>query len=350
VIHRDLKPENIFLCCTAEGEPLEPKVLDFGISKISGVESQNHSLTRSGAVLGTPYYMSPEQVRGARDVDERADVYAFGVMLYEALTGQRPFDAETYNQLILKIATETPEPMRTLNPAIDEQLIAVVDRAMVRDPALRFPSIESLALALEPFGGGARFRTAGSQVAPWPLSHSMPVLPAFVPVPTPPSARAVSQHRRARTTVTSAAVALVLCSLGFWWLHGTRSDSIDARARAAHRVRPAAPRAVIAPETLPNASTRDEAPPLTAAIETTTNAISVPPNDPHRRNRPGPNKPRFATPVVSRLPPPVPDKPSKDDTVQNKRALLADWDDHLSTAPAHSSTAPAGHIDERDFR
>ncbi|HEY2735682.1 MAG TPA: serine/threonine-protein kinase, partial [Polyangiales bacterium] len=202
VIHRDLKPENIFLCCTAEGEPLEPKVLDFGISKISGVESQNHSLTRSGAVLGTPYYMSPEQVRGARDVDERADVYAFGVMLYEALTGQRPFDAETYNQLILKIATETPEPMHALNPLIDEKLIAIVERAMVRDPALRFPSIESLALALEPFGAGARFRSAGSAASAWPLSRSMPALPvpAVLPVPpAAPSARAASQHRRART-------------------------------------------------------------------------------------------------------------------------------------------------------
>jgi serine/threonine-protein kinase len=95
VIHRDLKPDNIFLCCNDEGEELEPKVLDFGISKITTDEARDLALTHSGAVLGTPYYMSPEQVRGARNVDARADVYAFGVMLFEALTGQRPFEAET---------------------------------------------------------------------------------------------------------------------------------------------------------------------------------------------------------------------------------------------------------------
>ena len=251
VIHRDLKPDNIFLCRTAEGEPLEPKVLDFGISKITGPESRDHSLTRSGAVLGTPYYMSPEQVRGARDVDERADVYAFGVMLYEALTGQRPFDAETYNQLILKIATETPAPMTSLNPTVDERLVAVIERSMAREPVLRYPSIEALATALEPFAGGVRFRTSASLA-----QRSTPSLPV-----SPPSracqlaTRAAdgaglrsyaasprsfgARHKRARTTVTSAAVALVFCSLGFWWLHSSRSGQAVSGKLHARTSRPA---------------------------------------------------------------------------------------------------------------
>jgi serine/threonine-protein kinase len=360
VIHRDLKPDNIFLCRTAEGEPLEPKVLDFGISKITGPESRDHSLTRSGAVLGTPYYMSPEQVRGARDVDERADVYAFGVMLYEALTGQRPFDAETYNQLILKIATETPAPMTSLNPTVDERLVAVIERSMAREPVLRFPSIEALATALEPFAGGVRFRSSASLA-----QRSTPSLPVSPPsrLPPPPALPTVqsyggyaasprsfgARHKRARTTVTSAAVALVFCSLGFWWLHSSRSgQAVNGKPALEHRVQPAAPRTTaLAEAPLPPAAT----PSAELSSETTTNAIAEPaPELAVRRNRPQPAKTRSAaTARVATTQ--ARDKPSQESpAAPAKRSQLADWDERLSNAPSHVSSAPAGRIDPHDFR
>jgi eukaryotic-like serine/threonine-protein kinase len=359
VIHRDLKPDNIFLCRTAEGEPLEPKVLDFGISKITGPESRDHSLTRSGAVLGTPYYMSPEQVRGARDVDERADVYAFGVMLYEALTGQRPFDAETYNQLILKIATETPAPMTSLNPAVDERLVAVIERSMAREPVLRFPNIEALATALEPFAGGVRFRTSSSLAR-----RSSPTLPVSPPSRLPPPAalptiqgygaytggsRSFSaRHKRARTTVTSAAVALVFCSLGFWWLHSSRSGhAVSGKPALEHRVQPAAPRpTALAEAPLPPAAT----PPAGLSSETTTNAIAAPaPEVAVHRNRAQSTKLRNAATTHAAVTQPR-DKPAQEPVAPAKHPLLADWDDRLPNEPSHASGAPAGRIDPHDFR
>ncbi|MDD9967249.1 MAG: serine/threonine-protein kinase [Myxococcales bacterium] len=157
VVHRDLKPDNIFLCTNEDGVFMQPKVLDFGISKLSGNDSHNPRLTRTGAVMGTPYYMSPEQIRGSHDVDGRCDVYAFGVILYEALTGQVPFNAETYSALVLEIATGTPTQPTEINPNLPGELAAVVMRAMAREPEDRYADVAALGVALEPFSGTVRF-------------------------------------------------------------------------------------------------------------------------------------------------------------------------------------------------
>ena len=177
VIHRDLKPDNIFLCVGPDGEPREPKVLDFGISKIgAGSERHDFSLTQSGTIMGTPLYMSPEQIRGLRDVDARGDVYAFGVILYEMLTGAFPFDAETYNELIVKIATEEPTPITTLLPELDPGLVVVIARAMARNRDARYESVAELAAALEPYAGGVTFRRVSSVSGNQALVHSQRVL------------------------------------------------------------------------------------------------------------------------------------------------------------------------------
>jgi eukaryotic-like serine/threonine-protein kinase len=222
VIHRDLKPENIFLCCTEHGDELEPKVLDFGISKITTDQVRDLALTHSGAVLGTPYYMSPEQVRGSRDVDQRADVYALGVILFEALTGERPFDAETYNELILKIATEPLPSIAMLNPDLDPRLIAIVERAMARDPKERFSDVKQLALALEPFAGGVRFRSMqtlhphASLSGDYPVGTATPTRPSPDAPPAATSLPAVAVTAppppRGRAAVTTTFVALLTCA------------------------------------------------------------------------------------------------------------------------------------------
>lgn len=165
VIHRDLKPDNIFLCTGPGGESRDCKVLDFGISKVESDRTRDLAMTHSGVVMGTPYYMSPEQIRGLNQVDERGDVYALGVILYEMLTGAHPFEAQTYNALIVKIATSAPTPIGTLRPDIDRNLVAVVMKAISRQREQRFQSVTELALALEPFAGGVPFGSSPRTVA-----------------------------------------------------------------------------------------------------------------------------------------------------------------------------------------
>ncbi len=159
VVHRDLKPENVFVCRAPDGSLREPKVLDFGISKLVGDAAQDElRATRTGVVVGTPTYMSPEQIAGAQEIDSRIDVYALGVMLYEMLAGRPPFMAGTYTALVVQIATAIPPDLRVLRPDIDRELVAVIEKAMARDRDDRFTDVESLATALEPFGVGTLFR------------------------------------------------------------------------------------------------------------------------------------------------------------------------------------------------
>jgi serine/threonine protein kinase len=151
VVHRDLKPENIFL--TERGGERAAKLLDFGISKnLQRGDDETLSLTRPGAVVGTPYYLSPEQARGDR-VDHRADLWAMGVVLYEMLTGSLPYKAENYNRLIVKILTTRPAPPRSLRPAIEPALEEIVLRALSFEPDQRFQSAAEMRGALRVFRG-----------------------------------------------------------------------------------------------------------------------------------------------------------------------------------------------------
>lgn len=137
IIHRDIKPENVFLTSRA-GLPAMVKLLDFGISKVAGADELH--LTRTGMVMGTPFYMSPEQARGDRNLDNRVDLYATGVMMYECLTGRRPFHASNYNALLMQILTTDPRPPRDLRPAVPEGFEHVLSRAMQRDREKRYQS------------------------------------------------------------------------------------------------------------------------------------------------------------------------------------------------------------------
>ncbi len=138
IIHRDLKPENIYLI-HKPGRPDYVKLLDFGISKFRSLEGEGaKGLTQTGTVLGTPYYMSPEQARGDQDISSRSDIYAMGVILYQMLTGQLPFDAPNYNALLIKILTEEPPPPGDINPDIPDDLVQAIQTAMARDPGDRY--------------------------------------------------------------------------------------------------------------------------------------------------------------------------------------------------------------------
>ncbi|MDW8251344.1 MAG: protein kinase [Myxococcales bacterium] len=136
IIHRDIKPENIFLARTPGSTEPIAKLLDFGISKMSALDADLH-LTRTGMVMGTPYYMAPEQARGDR-IDHRVDLYAIGVILYECLTGRRPFVAPNYNALLVQILSGKPKPLRSIRPALSEAFEPIVLKAMQKQPDQRF--------------------------------------------------------------------------------------------------------------------------------------------------------------------------------------------------------------------
>jgi serine/threonine-protein kinase len=151
VIHRDLKPDNIFLCRESDGGHSVPKVLDFGISSVASLEAVDTTLTQEGTLLGSLPYMSPEQLRNPHDVDGRADIYAFGVILYELLAGALPFAGVNHTALIVAISTKQPKALSQVRPDVPSGLEQVVFRAFAREPDDRYPDIAGLIDALLPF-------------------------------------------------------------------------------------------------------------------------------------------------------------------------------------------------------
>jgi serine/threonine-protein kinase len=147
VMHRDLKPENVFLSQRAS-MPVVVKLLDFGISKAMGPEEPALSLTRTGMVMGTPYYMAPEQARGDRTLDHRVDLWALGVILYEALGGRRPFVARNYNALLMQILTSRHRSLSEIAPDVPAELVAVVDRALSKMREDRYQTAAELQAVL----------------------------------------------------------------------------------------------------------------------------------------------------------------------------------------------------------
>jgi hypothetical protein len=144
IIHRDIKPANFFITRGADGKPLL-KVLDFGISK-TPVTGTN--LTATQSVMGTPAYMSPEQMRSSRDVDQRSDIWALGIVLYELLNGTPPFGGDTFSSMVIKVVTEALPAMTVPLPG---ELSGIVYRCLEKDPARRFQNVAELAQALAPY-------------------------------------------------------------------------------------------------------------------------------------------------------------------------------------------------------
>ena len=143
-VHRDVKPDNVFV--VVDEGIVQPKLVDFGIVKQDYRDGEHH-LTLAGAVLGSPDYMSPEQARGLEQVDLRSDVWSFSVMLYEALTGAVPFEADNYNALLCAIMESAPPSLRERGVA-DESLAAIIMRGLRKAPCERYPSLGVMGKAL----------------------------------------------------------------------------------------------------------------------------------------------------------------------------------------------------------
>ncbi len=146
IVHRDLKPENLYLCPRG-GDKNFVKLLDFGIAKLTGDTSQSHK-TRTGLVIGTPAYMSPEQCEGKGLIDHRSDVYSLGVMMYELLTGRVPFPGEGFGEILVAHLTRQPEPPSTVNPDVTPELEAIVMHAIEKDRNRRFQTMDEFAAAV----------------------------------------------------------------------------------------------------------------------------------------------------------------------------------------------------------
>jgi|LNFM01.1.fsa_nt_gb serine/threonine protein kinase len=142
VVHRDVKPDNIFLAMQSDGV-MHPKLLDFGISKVGS----NSALvrTRTGTLVGTPAYMAPEQTRGERTLDHRADQWSVAVVLFECLTGRLPFEGKSLPEIVGGILHGTPTNLAQLDRTIPAAMSAAVMRALSKDPADRFPSMLAFA-------------------------------------------------------------------------------------------------------------------------------------------------------------------------------------------------------------
>ena len=153
IVHRDLKPANLFCVHGADGRACV-KVLDFGISKLTKASARSSGLgmTKTRAMMGSPYYMSPEQMESPRTVDARTDIWSLGVVLFQLLTGEVPFTGETLPQVCVNVATRPAPSLRKLRPEVPNGLESVAMRCLEKDPNKRYPTIAALATALARFG------------------------------------------------------------------------------------------------------------------------------------------------------------------------------------------------------
>jgi eukaryotic-like serine/threonine-protein kinase len=186
IIHRDLKPDNVMLIQRRRVQDF-PKVLDFGIAKLTGDQAGSRR-TRTGIVMGTPAYMSPEQCEGKGLIDSRTDVYALGILLYEMLTGRVPFAGEGYGEVLVQHLTQPPVKLTTIRAAIPPHVEAVVLKALEKRPEARYPNMEEFMRAMadpvgyvEAHGGLSAFLQ--TPITPSDNPAPMPMVSPLTPVP-----------------------------------------------------------------------------------------------------------------------------------------------------------------------
>jgi len=228
IVHRDLKPANLFVIERPDGV-LAVKVLDFGISKSTGLSSSGPGITKTSAAMGSPLYMSPEQMQSAKDVDPRSDIWALGVVLYELISRGTPFPGETMAEVVLKVVSAAPVPLRAVCAQVSPGLEAVVLKCFEKDRGARYSTVAELAVALLEFAprrSKASVERIGRVMQRGGFSATMTQLPrSWEPVDSPsviPAPRTMASwsqtnpaaNRRRRVVVIAAALSAVpICAV-----------------------------------------------------------------------------------------------------------------------------------------
>ena len=282
IVHRDLKPDNLFLVARSDAPELV-KILDFGVAKLVRAEPDG-SDTQSGAVLGTPLYMAPEQARGEKSVDFRVDIHALGVIAYELLSGERPHPGDGYNAILAHILTRPVRPLRELCPDLPPVLLQAVERALAFEPSERHESVTALAAELSPLAG----REVASRGAQFDLRRPQSEKPGDVTLAT--SANVESPSDGTLQSAIGDARSLGSSSVGprrrLWPLAAV---AVAATAIWLFGQGNSAPRsAAIAPATLPPAPAATLGAPSSSARALTPEVVAVPSATPAPSTKPKP--------------------------------------------------------------
>jgi serine/threonine-protein kinase len=304
IVHRDLKPQNLFLTRRPDGTPLV-KVLDFGISKLVGADAASLSMTSSQTMMGSPLYMAPEQIRSAKNVDARADIYSLGVILYQLTTGTTPVDADTLGELFERIFTQPTAPLRERCPEISEDFDALVMRCLAKEPAGRFATAGELAAQLAPFADPRR------SSVPIVLRPSTPegtaaqgistTLGPAMAVSDPAATDAFAAKRSASLGwVVAGGIALLVGGAGALILRTqTHASAVPLPSPAALGPGRADMNATAAPEVPTALTTATTAPPVAAAPSLPVAIADAPSAPPSAGVRSRPAPPKAAKPAVA---------------------------------------------------
>jgi serine/threonine protein kinase len=334
IVHRDLKPANLFCIRRSDGQFLI-KVLDFGISKLLDVgqasDAAGMSVTETSTVIGSPLYMSPEQMQSAKNVDARTDLWALGVILFQLVTGAVPFLGESFGEVAIKIATQATPSLRAYRPDAPPGLDVVIGRCLAKDRDRRYANVAELALALLPFspkraaasverisgiiqGAGLAGARSGP---PSPQARTETLLASRTPETGAPWSANDEGHRSGKTALRGVLAACVVLLALVGTVAGVRGLSSRRQAAGTESTAPPAPLAPAAPSistvaTGETAVLEPLAPPAPSAPPAVLPALSIPlkhvpapaspPAKPH-----GVNPPAGASAAASSNAPPRPD-------------------------------------------
>jgi len=331
VVHRDLKPDNIFLVKNEDDEIA--KVLDFGIAKSKAHAIGSGTATRTGSVLGTPYYMSPEQISGSKEIDFRTDLWALAVIAYEALTGARPYTADTVGGLAIQICTQRPAPPSTYAP-VPAGFDAWFDKATALEGSRRYASARELAEDLRRVCGATSGRLTGIDASGTRTVSSRSVAPSLDALSnTTPSGAYDFRSRRKTWKLAVAGGAVIVFGLvaASWLTRPIEAPTVLAPGTTAaegKKVEPVAPAAM--PVALPSPASAELPPPALAAevprfepprVDLTKPAPRTRGDDPARNTRPVKASPRAGTAKATS---PAPGSSQQSDSLPENGSLLED--------------------------
>lgn len=313
IVHRDIKLANLFVTRGPGGAPLL-KVLDFGVSKTNPFGETEHEMTRTSTMLGSPRFMSPEQMRDPRAVDARSDIWSLGVVLYRLIAGRAPFEADTLGHLLTKVMHERHESLTMFRPDLAPGFANIVDRCLEKDPSMRFANVAELAYALSFYAPDIhRARAAADRIAATLSVQAMPLLDIpRVPDPNPSNRSGLSESSTAAPWtgthagapppaskspfVWAAVLALFVAMAGVGGIAIVEATKARARNASVAAAAPTAPPVpvpmTVEPSTTAVAGTAT-APPVAAAEPAPTTTTPAP------------------TVAAAAPPPPAEEKPSK---------------------------------------